>query len=133
MERAEAETELLRPLLSCWESWGWDPTSHSPVLALELTAPSSSLRPLLGRSVVSCLPVDFSRRRRDAGESVYRQLPAAGRAGMLLQAGMWHPGHCPTFTRGCGEAPRDPLSARGVTGQKLPMELCCWENKMWEL
>lgn len=113
--------QLLGPLLSCWESWGWDHTSHGPVLALELTAPSSSLRPTPGRSPASWLPVALPRRRRDAGQSVYRQLPAAGRAGKLLQAGMWHPGHCCTFTKGCGEAARDPLSAGGVAGQKFPL------------
>lgn len=54
----------------------------------------------------------FSRRRRDAGESVYRQLPAVGRAGMLLQAGMWHPGHCP-FHQGLGGGCKRPLECWG--------------------
>lgn len=74
-------------MLSCWESWGWDHTSHGPVLALQLRAPSSSLRPLPGRNVTSWLPVALPRRRGDTGESVPRQLLQWGGQGCCSKQG----------------------------------------------
>lgn len=61
-------------------------------------------------------------------------LQQAGQGRDVLQAGMWHPGHCCTFTKGCGEAARDPPPlAVGVTGQKIPCSCAAGEMRVWEL
>ena len=119
-----AETELVLPLPSCLVGWGWDCTSPCPMLAPELTAPSSSLSPWPGRTVTSLLPVPLPRRRGGCW-GTYSQ--AAACSGEARNAALSRDvGGCHTFAEGPRETASDPLSARG---EKFPPQLHPWGSK----